>query len=127
MACAVCQTADVIASCGRCGDAACLQHVPLAGMLCDRCEAEYLARRDRARLRWWFAAPAALVLLGFFLLVDDVRERFGDSAGGLRAITTGSTALDFFLITILVAVVAGGTSVHLRRWWLRRQFVAGSD
>jgi hypothetical protein len=65
-------------------------------------------------------------MLGFFSLVDDVRERFGDTAAGLRVMTSGSTVLDFFLISILFAIVAGGTCVHVRRWWLRRQFLAES-
>lgn len=124
MNCRVCKSGEAVERCRRCSGPVCMEHVPLAGRACDPCELDYLARRDRIRFWPWFAV-GALAVVPLYLMVlhawgDDLPAR----AGGHRAITTGYPAIDLFLIALLAAYFSGNVAAALRRWVLRRRFLA---
>jgi len=119
--CQLC-TETAFAPCTRCETTFCMEHAPMPGTRCLRCELGY--HNDKQVLRPYFRIGAVISIATFVWLFLSVKDGLPLRSGGMRAITTGFPVIDLFILCVLGAVVmsaAVGTSLG---YIYRRRFLA---
>ena len=123
MSCITCHRTDALVSqCPRCSGPTCLEHTPLGGKRCDRCELEFIDRRGSLRLKLWGLLGFSLIwpLFAYFWPSTVPRGMFG---GGFR-LSPGIGAVDLVLICLLAAIALAVGVAGIRVAVERRRFLA---
>jgi hypothetical protein len=120
-ACSICGNPSLDFHCPRCCRPLCPAHALPARTRCSDCELEYISRRNKRRLSFWFLVPFALTWLCF---LPAFRWAYGAGCvGGYRAPTTGHPFSDLLWMVTLISIAVGGSFIGVRLLWLRRRFL----
>jgi hypothetical protein len=113
----------MVERCARCGLELCLEHQPMPGKRCERCELAYEERRGELHLRALFGLAVAAALLANAYVVVEVAHEHHQVVGGFRSFSTGVPALDTLLIGVFLSYWVGRFAVTGRTAILRRGFL----
>jgi hypothetical protein len=109
--------------CTRCSARLCLEHIPLGGDACAKCELAYQQSRDRLNRVGFFLLGLALPWV-IFAGIWDYLPSWHARSGGIRAITTGIPMLDVIIMFSVTSIIFANGAVGLREAAHRRAFLA---
>jgi len=118
--CTVCEQSSMGITCPRCGRPLCPAHACTSPPWCEACEEEYLARRGRLGLRWWFLVPFAAVWTFFLLNLGPLWRGEILNWGGKEF--TGHPFSDVAALSLVAGILFGGFVAGLRTMIFRAWF-----